>query len=266
MKHVGLLFPFVLCFAALFSFTVNCYASEIVLQQNWGSNPYYGCTDAWLDVGMKYNNGGDPALHVQWDNGYSDDTVMKFDLTGQIPANQQITSATLSVYYVYAGGFENNNAITIQAFRVGAGKGWFENTGINLNGQGVNWDYRDQYENQVWTNKDGGWSDKVDDGDGIVKIKKTGGTPQDAIAPMNWANWDVTNTVSLWYGGTENDGFLLAATGFVGSGSSAYGEFDSKESERYNWYYRPILTIDYVPEPATLLLLGLGATLLRKRS
>ena len=267
MKHVGLLFPFVLGFAALFSFTVNCYASEIVLQQNWGGNPYYGCTDAWLDAGNKHhNNGGDDNLHVEWYNGLSDDTVIKFDLTGQIPANQHITSATLSLYYNTAVDFSTNEAVSITAYRLAPGNSWYENTGVNLNGQGVNWDYHDQYQTSPWTNENGGWNDKVDDGDGTVKIKKTGGTPQDAIEPMNWANWNVTNTVSLWYGDTENDGFLLVATNHEGDTDLAYGEFDSKESERYNWYYRPILTIDYVPEPATLLLLGLGATLLRKRS
>jgi hypothetical protein len=49
------------------------------------------------------------------------------------------------MYYNDAGVMTgSDDAITIRPFRVNGGKSWYENRGDFLNGQGVNFLYRDQ--------------------------------------------------------------------------------------------------------------------------
>lgn len=81
------------------------------------------------------------------------------------------------------------------------------------------------------------------------------------ITQFGWINLDVTDQAALWYSGQSNNGLILTSTGYVFSSFS----FFSKESGFSNWL--PTLTIDYTdgnqppsatPEPATMLLLGLG--------
>jgi len=217
--------------------------TEITLQQ--GLNGYQGTTDAWLnDSLVRHNYGGAPDLRIQWNNGRSDCAVIKFDLAGAIPPNQRILSATLSLYYFYAGSMGNDNAVTIKPFRLAAGAWWDENIYDGVSGYGVSYRYRDANETYEWTNgAEGGWYDKIDDNNGTNKIKKTGGTPPDAIEPGNWVPFDVTPSVTQWYGGATNNGFLVVATNFQGGGTLGYGKFYSRNEGGSS--VRPTLTIRY---------------------
>ncbi len=247
-------------------------ANTVVLQQ--GLSGYSGTTDAWLDESQKRDNyGGSPEFQVRWDDGVCDTTVMRFELAGIIPPGQIITSAMLGIFYLEAGSMQSNNAMTIKPFRIVAGKSWYENTGNGLYGHGVSWRYRDDAELLPWTEPSGGlaggWNDKADDGNGTNAIKREGGSVPNAIEPQNWVTFDVTNTVQKWYLGTENNGFLLAAVGFVGSGTTVYGRFISRNDSLA--YRRPMLSISYVvPEPTSMIALGTGvlalSALMRKRS
>ena len=217
--------------------------TEITLQQ--GLNGYQGTTDAWLNHSLvRHNYGGAPDLRIQWNNGRSDCAVIKFDLAGAIPPNQRILSATLSLYYFYAGSMGNDNAVTIKPFRLAAGAWWDENIYDGVSGYGVSYRYRDANETYEWTNgAEGGWYDKIDDNNGTNKIKKTGGTPPDAIEPGNWVPFDVTPSVTQWYGGATNNGFLVVATNFQGGGTLGYGKFYSRNEGGSS--VRPTLTIRY---------------------
>ena len=232
-----------LCSPALAAITVTL--------QN-GLNGYAGTTDAWLDASQTRDNyGGAPDLQIRWYNGRNDCVVLKFDLAGQIPPGAAVLSSTLSLYYMVAGSFMDDNAVTIKPFRLQASAWWDENTGDGLHGQGVSYRYRDINELYEWTNgAEGGWWDKIDDGNGTNKIKKTGGTPPDAIPPQNWGSFDVTSSVSQWKEGATNNGFLLVATDFAGGGTTVYGTFTSRNDSGAS--YRPKLTITYeTPVPAT---------------
>ena len=220
--------------------------STITLQN--GLNGYAGTSDAWLDASQTRDNyGGAPDLHIRWYNGRNDCVVMRFDLSGQIPSGAVIVSATLSVYYMEAFSFVENNALTIKPFRLGVS--WDENTGDGLFSYGVSYRYRDINETYEWTNgAEGGWYDKIDDGNGTNKIKRTDGYP-DAVPPQNWVSFDVTPSVSQWKAGAANYGFLLVATGFEGNGTTVYGTFTSRNDS--GAAYRPKLTITYdSPVPA----------------
>ena len=218
-------------------------SNVITLQQ--GLNGYAGCTDAWLDESsVRHNNGGAPNLRVQYNNGASDCTVLKFDLTGVLPSGSTVTSATLSLWYYDCGSFSNDNAVTLQPFRLQPSASWDENIYDGVNGYGVSYKFRDANETYQWTNGAyGGFYDRLFDNNGTAKIKKTGGTPPDAIPPGNWVSFDLTPSVTQWVGGATNNGVVIEAVGFVGSGYIAYGLFIARNDSGTS--YRPKLTITY---------------------
>lgn len=211
----------------------------------YGVNNYYDAADAWMEdsaSGDDDNYGGDPVLQIKYQSGGPDDcAIMRFGLTGQIPPDQRILSATLGVWYISAHDMNTNTALTLSAYRVT--NSWFENDGIGRDNEGVNLMYRDKNQTLPWTNYLVR-NDAVSDGNGTVRIKKTGGTAPNAIEPQHWAYWDVTSSVTKWYTGAEdNYGLLLLATGYEGLGNDGYGKFSSKEADLVQ--YRPELEITY---------------------
>jgi len=232
-------------------------AATFTLQQ--GVNGYTGTTDAWLERGNggNDNHGGSALTRIRYNNIYRDTTVLKFDLTGQIPANQRIMSAVLEIWYVDEWSMLANNALTLEPFRLIPGTAWYENIYEDQNGVGVSWTYRDAGETLLWTmdpytaNR-GGWGDKADDGNSAALIKRLGGSVPGAIEPQHWVSFNVTYTVRNWYAGTENNGFVIGVTAFQGGGYDCYGLFTTSEDSLTA--YRPKLTINYepVPEPAGL--------------
>jgi hypothetical protein len=224
-------------------------STTITLQQ--GLNGYAGTTDAWLDASLERDNyGGAPNLRIRWNDGRDDCAVIKFDLTGVIPPGAEVLEATLALWYYEAGSFQEDNAMTIKPYRLQAGASWDENIYNGQNGVGVSYRYRDAGETVEWTGgAEGGWWDKIDDGNGTEKIKRTGGLPPDAIPPLNWVGFDVTPSVIQWKNGAANHGLLLVATGFEGGGTSAYGLFISRNESLQT--YRPRLSITFEPPVST---------------
>lgn len=225
-------------------------AATTVTLQN-GRNGYTGTTDAWLDASQtRDNHGGAPDLRVRWDNGRDDCSVVRFDLTGVFPPGSEVMVATLSLYYVSAVSFQDDNAITVRPYRLQAGASWFENVYDGEYGTGVSYRYRDAAEAHEWTGgAEGGWWDKLDDGNGTAKIKDVDGTPPDAVPPANWVELDVTQSVTAWQQGATNNGFLVVATGFQGGGTTCHGVFTSRNDGLAST--RPKLTITFEePVPA----------------
>jgi hypothetical protein len=228
-----------------------------------GLNGYSGTTDAWLEElsSGDDNHGGSQRFRLRWNGsysgdpyGHSDTTVLRFDLTGRIPTGQSIVSATLRCYYVTEGSMQSDNALTVKPFRIATGKSWYENIYEDADGVGVNWKWRDQAQTLPWSIDpyygQGGWGDRVDDGNSTVKLKPTGGSVPGAIEPGNWLACTVTSSVRSWYTGSENNGFLLGFTAFEGGGNDAYADLASSEDSLSGW--RPELLITYrpVPEPS----------------
>jgi hypothetical protein len=72
----------------------------------------------------------------------------------------------------------------------------------------------------------------------------------------NWASWEPDNA----YGGEDYLGFLC------GVSSSKIPTWSDSTNDRYPFAMGPpSYVVEYVPEPATLLLLGLGGLVLRKK-
>ena len=207
---------------------LSLHAGRLVLQNN-SLYGYSDTADAWLNEGnTDANNGGDTALRVRYDmndGGYIEDcTLVRFPLP--TVASDGLDSATLALYYRTAGSMVANNVLTLKPYRLTAD--WYENTGIDLNNQGVSWLYRDQNQSQSWTYSSGGWYDKTDDGNGTNRVKKTGGSGS-GIEPLNWVPFNVLPSVQQWLAGTNNCGFAFFSSAFEGGGSTVYAEFDSRE-------------------------------------
>jgi hypothetical protein len=241
MSTRGVRLGVVLLVAVVISLPVA--AQTITLQQ--ALNGYTGTSDAWLEQSSpRANYGGSQDLHMRYNSGSSDSTVMKFDLAGQIPANQRIKSATLEIYYTQATNMATNNALTIKPFRINAGMAWYENVYTGTSGHGVSWDYRNDAQTLAWTGTlHGAWSDSTEDSNGTNKIKPTGGTVADAIAPLNWVGFDVKNSVAQWYGGAENNGLVMGGVSLQGTSNVVTGIFASRNSSTAS--QRPKLTVAY---------------------
>jgi len=73
---------------------------------------------------------------------------------------------------------------------------------------------------------------------------------------------DITNLVKAWKAGTvANNGFRMR---YYGGNPYSYLILDSMEEVTRG--LNPIIEVDYIPEPATLSILGLGGLLLRRRA
>jgi len=216
--------------------------------QQIGGGVYQGVTDSWMEYQNKYNFGADYDLYVgEHSDGVGDAIIMRFELPAV--TCQSILSATQWLWYVdsYQMNY-NNTALQIAPFRLKPGYGWYENNGGSGGGHGgglanhgVSYWYRDANDTLEWTSDYAGFYDSVDDGNGRQWIKRTGGTVTYALAPQQWVPFDVRPSVANWYAGTENNGLGLYTQGYLGSDSTADGDFASKE----NTDYGPTLNITY---------------------
>ncbi len=213
-----------------------------------GGGVYEGTADSWLDETDKDQNyGASHELRIKYDmndEGFAEDhTIIKFELPSL--SFSSVNRATLELFYFEAESFLSDNALGIKPYRIDPTKWWFENNGgpSGKDGEGVNFGYRDQNQTLEWTLQYGGWYDKIDDGNGTNLIKGPGGSVPGAIEPGNWVPFNVQPSVSQWYGGATNNGFLLFSSYFTGSGTVCWGKFGSRDTN--NTAYRPKLTIGY---------------------
>ena len=226
-----------LCFCVAAGPTI---AATVTLQQ--GVNGYTNTTDSWLDESAHTDNyGGATYVRVQYNNGMSDSAVIRFGLP--VLNFQSVAGATLGLDYYDYYSMVADNALWITPYRISPGMSWYENVYNGTAGHGVSWYYRDDAQSLSWTSQYGAWYDKIDDGNSMAKIKRPGGSVPDAIAPTNWVTWNVVHSVTNWYGGRENDGFVLFESGFEGNGSILAGLFYSRDfGTAIN---RPYLSLNY---------------------
>ena len=84
------------------------------------------------------------------------------------------------------------------------------------------------------------------------------GTPELTDTIDRYYEWNVFDT---WHGDENSDGFVTYMLNVNQQDVDNYAYFASRE----NTAYQPFLRIEYIPEPATMLLLGLGVSLVRKQ-
>jgi len=178
--------------------------------------------DTFILDGEDYNFGGESELYL----GNPDGTVkfrslIKFNVDGVIPADTDINSASLMVYYYgYGGGGVMSR--TIQCHQVL--KNWYE--------QYATWYHR---ESSTYWNVAGVGLDNVD-------AKSTCESSQIFYNTYGWRTFDVKALTQKWLDGTaSNYGVLLWATNESISGDMKY----IYSSEYSSSSLRPKLVINY---------------------
>jgi len=232
--------------------TVSGLANADTLTLREGLDAYAGTQDTWFSHAQA---GGYPTgTYLRTARRFTGDNinqqgVLRFDSIfnndgGPIALGLGINSATLTMYVVtdilYADGEANG-----------------------IHKMLVDWDETDAYGAAPWA---GGATLGIDRDDVeavsvAVDDSTEYGTPT-MIATGTTMTFDVTSIVQDWSGGDGNYGFLFQSLGLAGGN----GVFMAS-SEYAGADVRPTLTVDFVPEPITLALFGLGGlgVLRRKR-
>lgn len=197
------------------------------------SNQNYGADDTL------YLGGIDNSTHTYRN-------LISFDVSS-IASDQTVESATLSLYCFNA---HSDTSFNYGVYQV-TGHDWGEGNGGDPAGAGeCSWNH--YASPSTWTTAGG---------DIAANPEST-----KAISAANtWVNWDIKDLVQDWVDGDkDNYGVLLKI-------DSTWGSTDSRKRLRSNEWdtatARPMLTVTYTPEPATMTLLfwGLPFALRRRR-
>lgn len=220
-------------------------AATITLKQ--GVDGYTGCTDTYIDADNPNANYGEQwYMHLYMSNHHPKRSgLIKFDLTGQIPPGQTIVSATLGLWVYQVVDMTGDDWADVAPYRVRGTRAWVESQATWNVFKGSTYWATPGCENTSF--------DRYGTYDGTA-IRFT------RYSQVNrYYTWDVTSSVQTWYAGSEaNNGWLIRIVQHDGGSDG----LSMNTSESSSVSYRPYLTITYVPEPATLSALGLGALVL----
>jgi hypothetical protein len=181
-------------------------------------------------------------------------SLIAFDIDSQMPAGVTITNVTLSLWSSFTiSGPQNIELHTVL-------KDWGESTS-NANGQegqGVaaangdaTWIHTFR-PGTLWTTPGGDFSPAAS---AVTSVAEDG-------ALYTWSSAQMVADVQNWLNSPTTD-FGWEITGNEGVGATAK-RFNSRENS--DMTRRPVLTIEYTPEPATLALLTCALPFIRRRS
>ncbi|MCD4825272.1 MAG: DNRLRE domain-containing protein [Phycisphaerae bacterium] len=230
-------------------------ADEKIFQD--GLDSYAGTEDNYLSkeavANQDYNNGGKDYVKVVQSSSGPANIIMRFDVSSL--AGKTITGAKLELYAYNSNSVDQN----VSVYEIlSANKDWVEGTitgNSSQNGSSC-WNY-EQYTGSAW---DGGQN-----GCGVSGTDRAA-TAMDTVlldsdTTGTWFDWTLTNSVVQGWADGDNAGVVFIAD------STAYSRYYLASSEYSTATLRPKLTITYTPEPATMLLLGIGGlgVLIRRR-
>lgn len=243
-------------------------AEVVTLQQ--GLNGYAGCEDTFLSgkdaTQREYNYGGGGGICTGgWltaGDGDKRQALIRFnemfgDGSNQIPAGAEIVSAELRLYAETA--LNNYNEYLRLYPMVGdwveGNSSWAVETGASCG------DFR---KYSTTPSGDDYWGT-----DGTPQLGPKSGVDyltslySDVFGPKTpnqWVVWDITEFVQNWQDGTMvNNGVYTHNPGNYLRANYYSSEYEGDTS------LRPMLVVEYVPEPATMMLLCLGVITLRRR-
>jgi len=235
----------VILMAVLAFLTVNTLLLADIVSINDGMshtiNDYtYLFDTVWLDYPMAIPNF--PGTHVDLVEG-----GVVTNLTACNNATISVTGGTVMGYLVATG----NSQVSMIAGDVGWGISAYRNASLTISGGMVTFDMRPDlrtnYNGTIYLEGNGF---EVTDLNGNTTILSNGDKLSDFVSLVEWRPqgdiWD-------YYTGT--------ITGTLADGSTLDSEFEISNTG----FYEGTADIVIIPEPGSLILLGLGAVLLRRR-
>lgn len=229
----------------------NVNAAVAIFQQNEGNTN--------LLSEAPDENYGHTGTHQIKNYGGAGRGLLRYDLSSINILGLEISSATLELYMIDHGG---GGTQTLSVYEVKAANAdWVAGTSNGAAQTGSScW-------NKKWYNTaNGDWAGSAGcstagtDYESTAMSSRTLGTTVPA-----WYEWTISaaglDVIEDWADGTKaNAGFLLRA-------ESLRRNFRSNWNGGGNAQYRPKLTVTYTPEPATMVLLGMGGIglLIRRR-
>mgnify|MGYP001243387567 CR=1 FL=1 len=222
--------------------------------------------DTWNRANFPNNNWGAPNVIT---NGAAGTNLIFFnsfifwDLPDEV-IGEEILSATLAVpLRNVPTGAANDYAL--QAYD----QSWVEGTGIGSeSGDGVTFSTYDGTNLWPGSSTAGGFNDRVDDGEGanrnfdVQHISEA--TYGDENTAVGTVVFDATDMVQFWSDGNLNAGLSIQVVGSL-TGSSGSFSFWGREKELTHPGLAPVLEVTYVPEPASLAMIAVGAAVLARR-
>jgi len=246
------------------------------VDQGDGNGVYAGTDDTslWTDgAGNTHRNygartylfAGDPYANGPAGTNRIGRPMMRFDLSGVISGATSVSSISLKLKE--DGGVTTKGSGTINIYRIAAANAaWVEGTGNStpdLAGT-ADWSHL-SHDDTDWAGSAGlstAGTDYVATLLGSISFDATVG----ATYTVNLAASDAALRLSLiqeWSGTQANNAGLLfiADTDVAGGGGSNTEGLVVASAENATLSFRPELTVEYVPEPATMSLLGIGGLL-----
>jgi len=238
-----------------------------------GQDGYAGNSDAYMRQEKPTSNYGDgggatSAHHLlSHPDTHDRSTVIEFvdifgEGPGQVPAGQVITSAALRLYAYFVVMPGNGQAVSAAPLLVS-----IPDYGNRDSGAGagmVCWAYR-AYDDTNWggdTNDGPVAGLDYDDSQAVTAIVPGDAGPEEVV-DAGWTEWDITAIAQAWYSGAlANNGLYLYA-----ADRDIHTQTYWRSAEHGDMSQRPILEIEYVPEPTTMALLaGALAVIVRRKS
>jgi hypothetical protein len=186
--------------------------------------------------------------------------LLAFDVAGNLPLGASITDATLTLTL---GNAPNNNAQSVELHRllVNWGEGTAGNSSPNIGGAGNG--FAAGTGDATWntpTFGSGAWTNSGATGDFVGTASASTPVTGPVETSFSWNSPGLLSDVQGWFANpASNFGWLLlnAAESTAQSVKAFYSRSATQNASggQLNPALRPMLTINYVPEPSTTLLL-----------
>lgn len=207
-------------------FSTLSSAATVTLKQ--GVDGYTGCTDTYMDSDYPNSNYGElfyVHLYVR-NNDPERSGLIRFDLSGRLPSDAVISSATLGLWVYQLIDMSGSDLISLTVYRLASGRDWAESSATwNQYKSGFYW--TTPGAENVPYDRSGTWDDyryfyastQVD----------------------RYFTWNVTSSVSAWVSGSApNNGWLLRPEHDYGSEGLSLWSSEYSTTDK-----RPYLTITY---------------------
>ena len=194
--------------------------------------------------------------------------MLEFDLPFGAIGADNVISASLHLWVQQADGGQDASIYRLtQEWVEGMGQ-WVRGTGMINIGSGATFNSYNGPDNgnDPWPGGAGALGDVATDAGEPIVYGTLSWAPIAENEPGEETITDVTDLVKSWADGAANNGMLLVTNGVRDFNRIYTRDIDSDDHSAGTIEVAPLLAIEWVPEPATIGLLSLGALgLLRRR-